>query len=356
MRTATPPIPVALLGFSDFERQALQSYMQRPARAMAMAYGQVLGVDDARFVVADADQPGTLALLEELDRVADTVFVGAHAPPEAGAWLMRPLTPALVLRALDELQRLRDNPDSLPLPLGLPHSAHRSGFGALDAFAGTGGLAGQGGASGRPLSAGPVVRAELTSGLTPPPARIRGRRQGEHVRPDALPSDFMPLSLPSGLGELPPLVPARALVVDDSEIALHYLQRRLLPYGLTVDLARTPSQALAQLAQHAYGVVFLDLDLGSGSADDGLKLCHRVRHQLHHPDGRVPMVVMVSAFQDPVDQVRGTLAGAEAYMGKPLDLQQLDLLLGRLGFRADKAAARRQTQAEPGARRQTPPR
>jgi CheY-like chemotaxis protein len=44
------------------------------------------------------------------------------------------------------------------------------------------------------------------------------------------------------------------------------------------------------------------------------------------------MVVMVSAFHDPVDQVRGTLAGAEGYLGKPLDLVELDRLLGRQGF------------------------
>jgi len=44
------------------------------------------------------------------------------------------------------------------------------------------------------------------------------------------------------------------------------------------------------------------------------------------------MVVMVSAFHDPVDQVRGTLAGAEAYLGKPLELPALDRLLGRQGL------------------------
>ena len=35
-----------------------------------------------------------------------------------------------------------------------------------------------------------------------------------------------------------------------------------------------------------------------------LKLGNQVRYRLQHPGGRAPMVVMVSAFHDPVDQVR----------------------------------------------------
>jgi DNA-binding response OmpR family regulator len=51
------------------------------------------------------------------------------------------------------------------------------------------------------------------------------------------------------------------------------------------------------------------------------------------------MVVMVSAFHDPVDQVRGTLAGAEGYLGKPLDSLALDRLLQRQGFHRHSPSA-----------------
>ena len=122
------------------------------------------------------------------------------------------------------------------------------------------------------------------------------------------------------------------MLVDDSEVALHFLKRQLQGYGLECDLARDSDRALDLLNHHAYGLVFLDLDLGPDSRSDGLTLCHQIRYRLHYPGGRAPMVVMVSAFHDPVDQVRGTLAGAEAYLGKPLDLPALDRLLGRQGL------------------------
>ena len=129
----------------------------------------------------------------------------------------------------------------------------------------------------------------------------------------------------------PQLTP-RALLVDDSEVALHFLKRQVQGYGLECDLARDSDRALDLLSQQAYGLVFLDLDLGPDSRSDGLTLCHQIRYRLRYPGGQAPMVVMVSAFHDPVDQVRGTLAGAEAYLGKPLDLPALDRLLGRQGL------------------------
>ncbi len=129
-----------------------------------------------------------------------------------------------------------------------------------------------------------------------------------------------------------PQIAPRALLVDDSEVALHFLKRQLQAYGIEVDMARDSDRALDLLTHHVYGLVFLDVDLGPDSRTDGLTLCHQVRYRLQHPGGRAPLVVMVSAFHDPVDQVRGTLAGAEAYLAKPLDLPALDRLLGRQGL------------------------
>ena len=56
-------IPVALLGFSAFERNALASYFRLAARRNP-TYVHVLDVDEARFVVADADQSGVPELLQ----------------------------------------------------------------------------------------------------------------------------------------------------------------------------------------------------------------------------------------------------------------------------------------------------
>ena len=298
------PIPVALLGFSLFDRKALASYFPRSGKG-SVRYVHVLSADLADLVIADADEPGVLELLQKLGRVQDALFIGALAPAEAAAWMMRPIDQTLVLRELDALVAQRDNPRSSPLPLTLPSSLGRSALrtvgtvGALD------------------LPHLPTRRADDEA---PPP-----RRHPAQLHPDeAHRRELEALRRPQ-------LAP-RALLVDDSEVALHFLKRQLQGYGLECDMARDSERALDLLTHHVYGLVFLDLDLGPDSRSDGLTLCHQIRYRLHHPGGRAPMVVMVSAFHDPVDQVRGTLAGAEAYLGKPLDLPALDRLLGRQGL------------------------
>lgn len=295
------PIPVAILGFSTFDRKALASYFQLGGRGRAR-YAHMLDADLADLVIADADEPGVLELLQALDRVQDALFIGALAPPGAVAWMMRPIDHTQVLRELDTLMTRRDNPSSQPLPLTLPSSLGRGALrtiGALDMPELP---------TRRARDGAPALRRHPEQ-LEPNEAR---RREREALRR--------------------PQIAPRALLVDDSEVALHFLKRQLQGYGIDVDLARDSDRALDLLAHHVYGLVFLDVDLGPNSRTDGLMLCHQVRYRLQHPGGRSPMVVMVSAFHDPVDQVRGTLAGAEAYLGKPLDMPALDRLLGCQGL------------------------
>lgn len=294
------PIPVAILGFSPFDRKALASYFQLTGRSRPR-YAHVLNADLADLVIADADEPGVLELLRTLGRVQDALFIGALAPPEAAAWMMRPIDQTQVLRELDALIARRDNPRSSPLPLTLPSSLGRGALRTIGAIE---------------APDAPTRRADDDL----PPRRHPAQLDPQEARRRELDALRRPQIAP------------RALLVDDSEVALHFLKRQLQPYGIEVDLARDSERALDLLTHHVYGLVFLDVDLGPHSRTDGLTLCHQIRYRLHHPGGRAPMVVMVSAFHDPVDQVRGTLAGAEAYLGKPLDLTALDRLLGRQGL------------------------
>jgi CheY-like chemotaxis protein len=304
------PVPVAILGFSPFDRKALASYFQRggPSR---LRYEHVLNADLADLVIADADEPGVLELLEKLGRVADALFIGALAPAEAGAWMMRPIDQTQVLRELDALMARRDNPRSSPLPLPLPSSLGRNALRTI----GTLGALGPADLPGRRADDPDLPPRRHPEQLDP---REAHRRELEALR--------RPLVLP------------RALLVDDSEVALHFLKRQLQGYAIECDLARDSSRALELLTHHDYGLVFADVDLGPDSPLDGLALCHQIRYRLHSPGGRPPMVVIVSAFHDPVDQVRGTLAGAEGYLGKPLNLPALDQLLGRQGLYRPLAA------------------
>ena len=276
------PFPVAILGFSTDDRRLLGELLQRTARRLP-AYTVVLGVDDARFVIADAAQPEVVALLRTLGRTPDAVFVGGRQPAGAAAHLTGPVDPSRLLHQLDSLLARRD---------------------------------------GIPLASPPPSRA--TAVTTHPPSPWHDDRDAARRKRDA-----MLLAQPR----------PRVLLVDDSDIALHYLRRQLQRYQLTVDSAHNSERALQLLAQQTYGLVFMDLDLGPDSQMDGFELCHQICHQLQHPGGKAPAVLMVSAFHGPVYQVRGTLSGAVGYLGKPLDNTQLDSLLQRQGLALPSSVA-----------------
>jgi CheY-like chemotaxis protein len=95
-----PRLRIALEGFSGFERSALASYF-RLAGDRYPAYEQSDSLDEAEFVVADADDAEAVQRVQQAGRVRDTVFIGAEPPDGALAWMMRPIDPLHVLRELD---------------------------------------------------------------------------------------------------------------------------------------------------------------------------------------------------------------------------------------------------------------
>lgn len=122
--------------------------------------------------------------------------------------------------------------------------------------------------------------------------------------PDALPAD---ISLPTH----------DVLVVDDSRIALKFLQTRLHKLGYRVHAVQGADEALALLEAQPFSLVFLDIDLGD-DALDGLALCQRLKQRARHPGGIAPQVVIVTGSTRSIDRVRGDLAGCDAYLTKPL--------------------------------------
>ncbi len=282
-----PLIPVAILGFDTPSRLALAASLVSTARRQP-GYKPMLGVDDAQMVVVNADNPESLALLAALGRSGDAVMVSA-TPPTPGA---RPpgIDPALVLQRLDAKAREAE----------ASAAAVRPGAGAGN---------------------GASLPADTTasSPAEPTPATARASRSQQQ----------RDLRRQRRFGQ-PVWAPPRALAVDDSDIALHFLRRKLLSFGIDCDFARDSDRALDLLAQHAYPLVFLDLDLGEDSRLDGFALCHQIHQRWRHDGKAVPVVVIVSAFHDPVHQVRGTLAGALAFLGKPLDDEALSTVLQKL--------------------------
>ncbi|HEX3141560.1 MAG TPA: response regulator, partial [Rhizobacter sp.] len=97
------------------------------------------------------------------------------------------------------------------------------------------------------------------------------------------------------------------LVVDDSRIALKFLQMRLQGLGYRVHLARDAAQALERLAAQAFSLVFLDVTLGPPGSMDGLAVCQHIKQRKAHPGGIAPRVLMVTGLSGSMDRIRGDL-------------------------------------------------
>lgn len=285
MNTTAAPAEqrIALLGFGDFERSALLSYL-RLTGTRVPAYVHAESVDDADFVIADTDHAGTLDTVLAAGRVADTVFVGSLAPDGALAWMMRPIDPFQVFRELDAIVAQRHERAQVA-------------------------------AAPRPSTPVAAQAAGAAAAAVPAPVeRDPTRRAGDAIAPTA------------------------ALLVDDSEVALRFLERQLQGLGLRTETATTSQRALEMLAQRDYDVVFLDVELGTLSDLDGLALCQHLKRQRRAAGGgTAPMVVMVSAHAAATDLVRGSFAGCDAYLAKPLDDDALRRSLRTLGLRLPTA-------------------
>lgn len=108
------------------------------------------------------------------------------------------------------------------------------------------------------------------------------------------------------------------LVVDRSAIARKFLMQRLEELEYRAVGADNAEQALAMLDEQAFAIVFLEFVLGPKHSLDGLGLCRTIKQKSAHPGGIVPAVVMLTGGASASDRVRGSLAGCDAYLTKPL--------------------------------------
>lgn len=107
----------------------------------------------------------------------------------------------------------------------------------------------------------------------------------------------------------------RILIVEDDPMLGDGLQRGLKLMGHAVDWFRTGADADHAIVAMHYDVVLLDLGLPD---DDGVSLLARWRNQ-----GRQTPVVVLTA-RDAVDaRIGGLDAGADDYLIKPVDLDEL---------------------------------
>ncbi len=315
---------IAVLGFSEFERRTLASCF-RLATGRDQRYVQEPLITAADYIVADADHAPSVQLVAAIERMGETVFVGHRAPPDARAWMARPIDPLHVMRELDALVVQNRLPDPPVAGDGEPPST------AVQAVQRE-----QAADEASPLlqrrdPTPPAAPAPPATGATPAASARQRQPDAPAEAPAAAPAVVLP--------------PPSALLVDDSEIALRYLETRLQRWGMRIDRASSSGQAIALLAQRDYDFVFLDLELGDDSELDGLALCHHIKRNQGEGAALGSSVFIVSAHQTELDRVRGALAGCDAYLGKPLQDIDLRRLLVRHGLKPPPAPPREDIEA-----------
>ncbi|HEX3784766.1 MAG TPA: response regulator transcription factor [Pseudonocardiaceae bacterium] len=111
----------------------------------------------------------------------------------------------------------------------------------------------------------------------------------------------------------PPL--ARVLLVEDDRQMAGLLTTLLTEEGYAVDVAEDGHRGLHLGLTRGYDVLLLDRGL---PAIDGLDLLTRLRHR-----GILTPVLVLSALGNPADRVVGLDAGAEDYLAKPFNVDEL---------------------------------
>jgi two-component system response regulator MprA len=114
----------------------------------------------------------------------------------------------------------------------------------------------------------------------------------------------------------------RVLVVDDDRAVREALRRALTLAGYELRVAEDGAQAIELVAQEIPDAVVLDIAM---PAIDGLEVCRRLRLL----GNRVP-ILMLTAREAVSDRVAGLDAGADDYLVKPFDVDELKARLRAL--------------------------
>ncbi len=119
----------------------------------------------------------------------------------------------------------------------------------------------------------------------------------------------------------------RLLLVEDDPMIGASVQRGLKQDGYTVDWVRDGAAAELALANGVHEVILLDLGLPRKS---GLDLLASLRRR-----GAATPVLVITARDSVADRVKGLDAGADDYLVKPFDLDELSARIRALMRRRD---------------------
>ena len=278
---------VALLGFNRVERATFEAFF-RIGSTRTPAYAHEADPRRAHFVIVDAGDAAACASAREIGALPRSVALGEPTIKGVLLQLARPLNLMAVVRALDQVLA-REGPYVAPrAPTGaaLPRKRRRSR---------------------KPRELATTVRIGLE---TTTPGELRGNNmQCESAHFERVESKSAALKLD------------HILVVDDNDASLRFMVQHLQRFGFEIHLAQSGKEALERIAERQFEFIFLEMVM---KGLDGLKTCKAIKRAEHAPGVKPPTVVLLTHRGTAIDKLRGTMAGADAYLTKPL--RELELL------------------------------
>jgi CheY-like chemotaxis protein len=127
-----------------------------------------------------------------------------------------------------------------------------------------------------------------------------------------------------GMGEMTTQGDTSVLVVDDEPQVAWVLRFSLEHEGFRTYTASNGIEALEELQKHSPRVIVLDLMMPEM---DGWTVMERIRKL---PLDQRPRIVIVSALTGPEEKAKATALGADAFVPKPFDVEELIGVLGGL--------------------------
>ncbi|MFK4870463.1 response regulator transcription factor [Novosphingobium sp. ZW T3_23] len=121
------------------------------------------------------------------------------------------------------------------------------------------------------------------------------------------------------------------LIVEDDTLFAARLCKRLRGSGHGVTILRDGEEAMRAVSDGRFDIIVLGLML---RGLDGLSVVRGLRE-----NGVRTPVIMISAFADPAERIDGLMSGADDYMAKPLDTDELHVRIDALMRRCEWTSA-----------------
>lgn len=347
------------LGFSAFEKSTIETFFRLAARR-APFWSVTPLIDEATVLLLNAaTSQDYLALARKMSRSQRAVIVGASDFGTGWPVIARPLKLTALLTSLSVYVQdggpaapaAAAHSARAPLPArdhALTSTSHySSGFVPLHAPD----------SAVAPLSAvgvivSPVSPVSLLPGAPSTFSVPLAASPRSSTSPPARPAERVVELSTSAFGSpstqrssaVSAVIAARnVLIVDDSDIALKFMQSRLRHFGYESKLARSGEEALTMTAKDDYQFVFMDVMM---AGLDGYQTCRAIK-QNKGKRPTIPVVVMLTSRGGTIDKIRGSMSGCDAYLTKPLNEQQLGMVLAQHAATSIKRAAPAQAATRP---------